>query len=97
MEGAEAGVEAAAAVPDTAGVQVTEEEVTVLQHALPGVVVCHQLQLVDAAIAGHRSTTVHERRLHMIMGTAAAGARARYLSDECSVTDVALWPASYDQ
>ncbi|RCV20299.1 hypothetical protein SETIT_4G045100v2 [Setaria italica] len=70
---------------------------TVLQHALPGVVVCHQLQLVDAAIAGHRSTTVHERRLHMIMGTAAAGARARYLSDECSVTDVALWPASYDQ
>ncbi|OEL20139.1 hypothetical protein BAE44_0018842 [Dichanthelium oligosanthes] len=57
-------------------------EVTVLQHALQGVVVCHQLQLVDAAIAGHRSTTVHERRLPMITGnadTAAAGARARYL------------------
>jgi hypothetical protein len=43
-----------------------QTEVTALQHALPGVVVCHQLQFVDAA--GRHSTTVHERRLPMIMG-----------------------------
>jgi hypothetical protein len=77
VEGAEAGAAAAAVVPDTAGVQVMEEEATVLQHALQGVVVYHQPQLVDAAIAGHRS--VHGRRLPMITDTAAAGARARYL------------------
>ena len=43
-------------------------EATVLQRALQGVVVCHQPQLVDAAIAGHRSTTVHGRHLPMITG-----------------------------
>jgi hypothetical protein len=42
--------------------------VTVLQHALQGVVACHQL--VDAAIAGHHSTNVHEKSLPMIMGNA---------------------------
>jgi len=91
VEGAEAGaaVAAAAAAPDTDGVQVMEEEATVLQHALQGVVACHQPQLVDAAIAGHH--TVHGRRL--LTDTAAAGARARYLS----VTDIALWPIIYDQ
>jgi len=88
VEGAEAGAAAAAAavVPDTAGVQVMEEEATVLQRALQGVVVCHQPQLVDAAIAGHRSTTVHGRHLPMITDTAAAGARARYLClTDCSL------------
>jgi hypothetical protein len=43
-----------------------QTEATVLQHALQGVVVYHQPQLVDAAIAGHRS--VHGRRLPMITG-----------------------------
>jgi len=38
-----------------------QTEATVLQHALQGVVACHQPQLVDAAIAGHH--TVHGRRL----------------------------------
>jgi len=42
--------------------------VTVLQHALQGVVACHQL--VGAAIAGHHSTNVHEKTLPMIMGNA---------------------------
>lgn len=42
--------------------------VTVLQHALQGVVASHQL--VDAAIAGHHSTRVHVKNLPMIMGNA---------------------------
>ncbi|AQL01489.1 Serine/arginine-rich splicing factor RSZ22 [Zea mays] len=57
--------------------------VTVLQHALQGVVASHQL--VDAAIAGHHSTRVHVKNLPMIMDTAAAGARARSLYPTTSV------------
>lgn len=44
-----------------------QTEATVLQHAPQGVAACHQLQLVDAAIADHH---VHERHLPIIMGNA---------------------------
>lgn len=94
MEGAEVGAAAAAAVPDTAAVPVMVEEVTVLLLALQGVVACHLL--VDAAIAGHLTTTVHEKSLPTIMETAAAGASTAthiLLSNKCSGTIVVLWQA----
>ncbi|KAF8697973.1 hypothetical protein HU200_035475 [Digitaria exilis] len=51
---------------------------TVLQHAPQGVAACHQLRLVDEAIADHHRTTVHGMRLPIITDIAAAGARARH-------------------
>ncbi|KAG8093767.1 hypothetical protein GUJ93_ZPchr0012g21637 [Zizania palustris] len=70
-----AAAAAAAEVPGTAGVQAMAEEVTVLQGALQGVAVCHQL--VGAVLAGHHNTTMAATNLPpMIMDTAVAGARA---------------------
>jgi hypothetical protein len=75
VEGVVAGAAAAAEVPGTAGVQAMAEEVTALQGALQGVVVCHRL--VHAAIAGHHNTTVAVMNLlPMITDIAAAEVRA---------------------
>lgn len=75
MEGVAAGVGAAVAagVLDTAGVQAIAEEVTALQGAPQGVVVCPPH--VDAALAGHQSVAVMNLP-PMAMDIAAAGARA---------------------
>lgn len=47
-----------------------QTEATVLQHAPQGVAACHQLRLVDEAIADHHRTTVHGMRLPIITGNA---------------------------
>lgn len=63
--GAGAGAGAAAAAPDTAEVQAIVEEAIALGIALQGAVVLRQL--VDAAIAGRRSTTTTDMYLPMLM------------------------------